>query len=132
MIVIDAAAAVELLTEKGEVGEWVADAIAREDALGAPHLIDPEVLAALRNLVVRGEITPGAASEAVVGFEALPMTRYPVTSLIERIWKLRRRLTPHDASYVALAEALDLPLLTTDSRLARAGGHCARIVAFGA
>jgi predicted nucleic acid-binding protein len=61
----------------------------------------------------------------------LPIVRYPATPLLERIWQLRDRLSPYDAAYVALAEALDLPLYTTDLRLARAGGHTADIVSFG-
>jgi len=53
------------------------------------------------------------------------LLRYPGQPLLERVWELRRRLSAYDASYVALAEALDLPLLTLDHKLARAGGHSA-------
>jgi predicted nucleic acid-binding protein len=44
------------------------------------------------------------------------------------VWALRRHVAPGDAFFVALAEALDAPLLTTDRRLARAHGHEATIV----
>ncbi|MEJ7775578.1 MAG: hypothetical protein WKF72_12295 [Nocardioidaceae bacterium] len=37
-----------------------------------------------------------------------------------RCWELRENLTVYDASYVALAEALEVPLLTADARIARA------------
>jgi len=40
---------------------------------------------------------------------------------------LRDNLTAYDACYVALAEVLDAPLLTTDAGLAAAPGHEARI-----
>ena len=53
-----------------------------------------------------------------------------MTIFLDRIWRLRTMLTPYDAAYVALGEALGSPLLTTDARLARAHGHRAAIVAF--
>ena len=43
------------------------------------------------------------------------------------MWHLRDNLTAHDATYVALAEALDAPLLTLDAGLAHAPGHDARV-----
>ena len=55
------------------------------------------------------------------------VTRYPHGPLVSRIWELRGNLTAYDAAYVALAEALDAPLITTDGRLARASGHRARV-----
>jgi hypothetical protein len=57
----------------------------------------------------------------------LPMHRYPHDVLLPRIWELRHNLTAYDAVYVALAEALDAPLLTRDRRLATASGHGARV-----
>jgi predicted nucleic acid-binding protein len=61
----------------------------------------------------------------------LPIRRYPLIHLLERIWQLRGRLTAYDAAYVALAEALEVPIVTIDRRLARAGGHGAEVRAFG-
>jgi predicted nucleic acid-binding protein len=131
VIVLDASAAVELLIEEGDIGEWVADTLRHEDSVVAPYLIDLEVLATLRNLVLRREIRPALAREAILGFGELRLTRYPATDLIDRIWELRTRLTPYDASYIVLAEVLDVPVVTTDCRLAHAGGHRARIVTYG-
>ncbi|HYZ40455.1 MAG TPA: type II toxin-antitoxin system VapC family toxin [Stellaceae bacterium] len=56
------------------------------------------------------------------------MHRYPHDLLLQRVWELRTNLTAYDAVYVALAEALEAPLLTRDRRLATATGHHARIV----
>jgi predicted nucleic acid-binding protein len=39
-----------------------------------------------------------------------------------RIWALSHVVTPYDAVYIALAEALDIVLVTADARLARAPG----------
>jgi len=50
------------------------------------------------------------------------MTRYPVFSLVDRVWELRHNLSSYDASSIALAELLDCNLLTADARLGRAPG----------
>jgi predicted nucleic acid-binding protein len=57
----------------------------------------------------------------------MSVTRYPVAALLTRIWRLRDNLTAFDAAYIALAEALDAPVLTTDAALARSSGHRARV-----
>jgi predicted nucleic acid-binding protein len=74
----------------------------------------------LRGLVLRSEISAEAASAAVSELLDARIVRYPHRPFIERAWALRGRLTAHDALYVALAEALDATLVTTDLRLARA------------
>jgi predicted nucleic acid-binding protein len=48
-------------------------------------------------------------------------------ALLPRIWQLRDSVTAHDGAYVALAEALDAPLVTCDARLGRAHGHRATL-----
>src|SRR5437762_2528893 len=58
---------------------------------------------------------------------ALPLSRYPHDFLMSRVWDLRANMSAYDAVYVALAEALDAPLLTRDRRLAKAPGHRARV-----
>jgi len=42
--------------------------------------------------------------------------------LLPRAWQLRDTVTAYDAQYVALAEFLDVPLVTADGRLSRASG----------
>ena len=132
MIVLDASAAIDYLVDGGERGEWVAERIAREAAVAAPHVIDVEVVSGLRRLLSRADVTRRQAETGLTDFAELRITRYPVTIFLDRIWRLRSVLTPYDAAYVALGEALGSPLLTTDARLARAQGHQAAIVAFGA
>ncbi len=130
MLVVDASLVVDYLLNEGRRGVWSAERIRAADSLHAPHLLDLEVLAAARGLVVRGETTPEQAQRAVYDLGDLPVKRYPVVHLLARIWALRGTLTPYDASYIALAEALDLPLATTDARLSRAHGHLARVEGF--
>ena len=102
------------------VGEYVAG---HRFALHAPHLIDVEVLSALRRLVSSGEATAERSGEAIADLLDMPIERYPHDILVPRIWQLRENFSAYDASYVALAEALadePVPLLTADARLARA------------
>lgn len=91
--------------------------------LGAPHLLDSEVMHVLRSLVLRGALTASQAAVAVEGFGALRVERFAADWLRSRIWDLRNTLTAYDATYVALAELTGASaLLTTDGRLARAPG----------
>ena len=95
--------------------------------LHAPHLIDVEVAQVLRRYAATGQIDPARCRDALNDFSDFPLHRYPHDLLLPRVWELRHNLTAYDAVYVALAEALDAPLLTRDRRLATASGHRARI-----
>ena len=91
--------------------------------LHAPHLLDVEVLSALRRVVARGDAEPERAQAAVADLLALPIERYAHDLLAWRVWALRDNFSAYDATYVALSEALSddgVPLLTTDARLASA------------
>ncbi len=117
MIVLDASAVLELLlvTDKGgRVGERIA---APEETLHAPHLIDLEVAQVLRRYVARRQLGEARAGEALDDLRDLDLNRYPHDVLLGRIWELRHNASAYDAAYVALAEALGAPLLTSDARL---------------
>ena len=107
-----------------EDGDWARSRIRSQSLLHAPHLIDFEVVSALRAFQDRRRV-----SAALQDFAALRLSRYPGAGLLSRIWELRGHVSAYDASYVALAEMLGLPLVTTDRRLARAGGHRATVEA---
>src|SRR5664280_2652454 len=92
------------------------------EQLHAPHLIDVEVAHGLRRRVAAKSMTGAQGRTALDAWRRLGMTRYPTVSLLERVWQLRENLSAYDAAYVALAEALDCPLLTADGRLSRAPG----------
>ena len=117
MIVVDASAAVGALLRDGEARRYLS-----ADSLAAPHLIDAEVLQALRKLAASGSVESADAEAAVRQWSRLGLTRLAVHGLTSRIWALRHNLSAYDASYVALAEALECPLLTADARLAGAPG----------
>lgn len=80
-----------------------------------------EVANTLRNSTQRG-VTPEDASRAYAELLRLEVGLHPYGLLADRIWELRGQITPNDAWYVALAEALDADLATLDRRLARAEG----------
>ena len=92
------------------------------ESLVAPHLIDAEVLQALRRLVARGAVGATDAEKAVRQWSRFGLTRLVIHGLADRVWTLRHNLSAYDASYVALAEALDCSLLTADARLVSAPG----------
>ncbi|HZD17278.1 MAG TPA: type II toxin-antitoxin system VapC family toxin [Actinomycetota bacterium] len=101
-----------------------------EEELHAPHLIDAELVHALRRLVLAADLTEDRASDARSDFAELAMVRYPHQPLSDRMWELRHNLSAYDAAFVALSEALEAPLVTCDRRLASAPGHGASIELF--
>ncbi len=100
---------------------------APRQTLHAPHLLDVEVAQVIRRYAASGEIGAERGRIALADLADFPLRRYPHDFLLPRIWALRNNLTAYDAAYVALAEALEAPLLTRDRRLAIAAGHRAQI-----
>ncbi len=127
MIVVDASALLEALLRTAAakaVEDWL---FAPGQTLHAPHLLDVEVAQVIRRYAAKGEIDGARGRLALADLADLALRRYPHDFLLPRMWDLRNNLTAYDAAYVALAEALDAPLLTRDRRLAAAAGHHARI-----
>ena len=130
MIVLDASALVAVLLNT-DVGRRVAEVISLPAAsLHAPQLLDIEVLQVLRRHVRRSAMTAERGAIGVKALEQLDITRYGHEELLPRIWALRENLSAYDATYIALAEALDAPLLTLDARLAASPGHQAEVRLF--
>jgi predicted nucleic acid-binding protein len=130
VIVLDASALVEAVAV-GRPDPALLDRLERTGSLHAPHLLDVEFLHVLRRLVHRHLLGPDRAAEARSDFDRLGIVRYPLIGLSDRIWALRDNLSAYDASYVALAELLGCPLLTTDARIAKASGHRADVEVYG-
>jgi predicted nucleic acid-binding protein len=127
MIVIDASALLEFLLQT-PVGRRVESRLFRdEDELHAPHLVDVEVVQGLRRLVRMDEVSSGRAVEAIEDLRELDLHRHAHLDLVGRAWKLRDNISAYDAMYVALAEAIDAPIVTCDGPLAQAPGHRAKI-----
>ncbi|MCU0247713.1 MAG: type II toxin-antitoxin system VapC family toxin [Bryobacter sp.] len=122
--VVDASFAVEFLLHPAEFEEVRKEFPA---PWHAPHLIDAEVLHALRGLWLGKHLSPGRAEECLTDFRQLPLRRHAHAALAPRVWELRGHLSAYDALYVALAEAIACPLLTRDARLARSRSHRAQL-----
>jgi predicted nucleic acid-binding protein len=127
VIVVDASALLEFLLQTPIGTRVEARLFRKEDELHSPHLVDVEVTQGLRRLVRTGEVSADRAADAIADLADLDLHRHPHLDLLTRAWKLRGNVTAYDAMYVALAEALNAPIVTCDIPLAKAPGHRARI-----
>jgi predicted nucleic acid-binding protein len=121
VIVVDASVLATALGDDGPDGDH-ARARLRGERLSAPEIVDLEVASVWRRQVKAGVIGPRRAQLAMADLAALPMRRAAHRPLMTRCWELRDNLTIYDGSYVALAEALNVLLLSGDRRLAGATG----------
>ncbi len=124
MIVVDASAMVEALVGR-DIDVGLLDLLAGD--LAAPHLLDVDVMSALRGLELGGKLQTEWADRARSEYFAFDIARHEFVPLAERVWRLRHQFTSYDACYLALAEALDVPLITCDSKLS-IPGHSAAVM----
>ena len=121
MLVVDASVLAVALLDDGPDGDLVRHRL-RGEQLAAPALIDLEVASVWRGLSRGGHLGARRVALALEDLRDLPIQRVEHTSLLVRCWELRDNLTIYDAAYVALAEALEAPLVTGDRRFARSTG----------
>ena len=127
MIVVDASVAVDYLIKAAELPH-LQEIINRQESLAAPNLLKYELGAVLRKHFLLGALTDIRAEQAFKDFELLRIDFYDMDPLVSRAWQLRQNITYYDASYVTLAEFLNVPLLTRDKKLGAAPGHKAEII----
>lgn len=120
-VVADSSALVASVVDHGSDTRWV-DATFAEDDLACPELALAEASNVLRRMELAGQLSHAEAIAAYAELFDIDIVLYPFTPFAARIWELRNNLTIYDAWYVALAEALDCPLVTLDRRLSRAPG----------
>ena len=128
MLVVDASCLCEVVIG-GPGAEAIRDRLAQDRDHAAPHIVDVEVFGVVRREHLRGRLDRTEATQAVEDLEAWPGERFGHRPLLARAWELRDGLRGWDAMYVALAEALDAVLVTTDRRLAAAVGPTCSIEA---
>jgi predicted nucleic acid-binding protein len=119
------------LADDGTPGDAARARFAEDPSLHAPHLVDLEVISALRRRAAAGDLDQSRAHRALRDLESLSITRYPHLPLVRRAWELRHNMTPYDAAYVSLAEALACVLVTWDRRLASSAGSQCEIELLG-
>jgi predicted nucleic acid-binding protein len=114
--VCDASAVVALLLDAGPHGQWVAEAIAGGQ-LAAPSLLGFECSNIIRRHELAGLVSADQAAQAHADLVAMPVEHWPYELLSPRVWQLRSNLSSYDASYVAVAELTQAPLVTLDRRI---------------
>ena len=127
MIVADASVVLEVLLRTKRGMTIQSRLLSSRETLHAPHLIDLEVCQVLRRYLVNKDLSADRAAMAIEDFQRIRIFRYPHRIFLDRIWELRRNMTAYDAAYVAVAETIGAPLLTTDRRLASTSNHSAQI-----
>ena len=127
MIVADASLIYESLT-----GSPAAQALLADEQIQVPTVADGEIASVLRKRVRLGRISAEEGWRALETYRWMGVTRHSTFAFFDRIWELRDNVTAYDAAYVALAEAIECPLVTVDARLSRAPGlRCAVTVVPG-
>ncbi len=127
-VVVNSSALAAALIDSGTDGEWARAQLAPQDLAAPEHLL-VEVSNVLRRAVLAGQVGRDAAALAHRDLVQLPVELFPFAPLADRVWALHPTVSAYDAAFVAVAEALDAPLVTLDRRLARASGpRCAFVV----
>lgn len=115
------------LAGDGRAGRVARVAVSRAEGVSIPDLADVETAAVLRKRWIAKELADESFARALAMLPDLPFRRYPAMAMLRRAYELRATVTVYDAVYVALAESLGCPLLTADTRLARAPGPRCKI-----
>ncbi|MCU0282235.1 MAG: type II toxin-antitoxin system VapC family toxin [Acidimicrobiia bacterium] len=127
MIVPDASIIAAAVTDSGVAGPFARDLLRRSAGVAMPDFADVETTAVLRKRWTARALDDLDFLLALDALSALPFPRYPARAFLGRAYELRANLTPYDAVYVALAEALEAELVTADRRLAAAPGIRCRV-----
>ena len=126
-LVVDASLLVAWLLNDDPTGAW-ATRLLSDDDLAAPQLVLAETANVIRKSAAVSAIGEDGARAAHRDLVDLPIELFDYRPFAERIWELRSNVATYDAWYVAVAEALDAPLGTLDTRLVNAPGPRCRMV----
>jgi predicted nucleic acid-binding protein len=120
-VVVDSSVVIAALVDSGPDGEWAEEVLAN-GLLQAPELVRAEATNIFRRLERAKLITTPEANAAQDDLMQLDIELFPFEPFASRIWELRHNVTSYDAWYVAIAEALNLPLATLDEPLSKSNG----------
>jgi predicted nucleic acid-binding protein len=123
---------IELLAAKTPTGDAIARRVTAAPALHAPYVLGGQVISALLGLRRGQKISEREADAALSSYRAFPVERQDVLPLWPRLKSLHANLPAYDAQYVALAEALHVPLITADARIKRSGAARCEVEVFDA
>lgn len=117
--VVDASVAVKWVVEEAHSDR--AAALLAYDAMHAPDHWQAEAVNVLWAKAFRGDLSVAEAEERMTVLMRAPVIGSPIADLMTRAFavSVARRVTIYDSLYVALAEKLDVPMVTADERLMR-------------
>ena len=121
---------IELLAAKTPAGDAIARRVTSVQTLYAPYVLDGEVISALLGLRRGQKLSEQEADVTLTSYRAFPVDRQDVLPLWPRLKSLHANLSAYDAQYVALAEALHVPLITADARIKRSGAARCEVEVF--
>jgi predicted nucleic acid-binding protein len=119
--VVDPSVLVAALIDTGPHGVWAENVLAGGSLYG-PELVYAEATNIFRRLERAKLITTPEANAAQDDLMQLDIELFSFEPFAGRIWDLRHNVTSYDAWYVAIAEALKLPLATLDRSLSKSNG----------
>ena len=99
-----------------------------DDDLLAPALLISEVYSFLKRMEATRRLSRRDAEQIAHALQQAPIEYLPTWPYAEQMWNWRDNLSPYDSSYVALADDLGAPLITTDSRLGRAAANLVTVI----
>jgi predicted nucleic acid-binding protein len=118
VIVIESSAMVDALVDDPANPNLLA--LLADEELHAPALLDFEVASALRGHMLGGKLDPVRLDQAVEDFSAFQIERHQMTSLLGHLLDLRENFTVYDAAYLVLAQSLEAPVVSDDTKLKEA------------
>jgi predicted nucleic acid-binding protein len=121
VLIVDASVLAPIIADAGSDGRRFRERL-RDETVAGPDLLRIEVTSVLRRHANAGHLTPAQADAAISDLLDFPIRVFPTAHLLRRVWELRRNMTAYDGCYIALAEAVDSPLVTADRRLANSPG----------
>jgi predicted nucleic acid-binding protein len=127
VIVVDATVMANMLAYADERGRKARAVLARDLEWAAPEHWKAEVFSVIRGLVLGNKITERQALRVIGRLPHLGIDHVSLDGLLPRMWQMRTRIAAYDAPYVALAEARDLTLVTSDGPLARSATAYCRV-----
>lgn len=121
LVVVDASALLNAFATPGKEGGQARDLI-YSHRLAAPEHLLVETFHGVRGRMMGGKLTPPLTKRALHRLAHLSVELVPTRLLLDRMWELRDNVSGYDAAYVAAAEHLEVPLMTSDRKLAAASG----------